>query len=120
EAKIQLASASEVLAAGVDLYDGRVFGVEIPVGKIRAEHQQYFAIHHGVIAGRESEQSRHAHVKGVVVLDEFFAPIGMHDGSRELAGNLHELRMGSGATRSTKDGDLFRSIQKFGKDVEFF
>src|SRR6266478_4363179 len=120
EAKVQLASASEVLAANVDLHDSRVFGIEIPVRKVRAEHQQDFAIHHGVIAGRESEQSCHAHIKGVVVLNEFFAAIGMHDGSLELAGNLHQLRMGSGATRAAEDGDLFRSIQKFGKEVEFF
>src|ERR1700739_333410 len=120
EAKVQLASASEVLSADVDLYDSRVFGVEIPVGKVRAEHQQDFAIHHGVIAGRKSEQSCHAHVKGVIVFNKFLAAQGMHNGSLELAGNLDQFRMGSGATCATEDGDLFRSIQNFGKDVEFF
>src|SRR5690349_21496741 len=48
EAKVQLASASEVLATNVDLNDGRVLGIKIPVRKVRAEHQQDFAIHHGV------------------------------------------------------------------------
>src|ERR1700756_1930463 len=57
EAKVQLASASEVLAANVDLYDSRVLGIKIPVRKVRAQHQQDLAIHHGEIAGRESEQS---------------------------------------------------------------
>src|SRR5258708_4335110 len=120
QAKVQLGSASEVLAANVDLYDSRVFGIEIPVRKVRAQHQQDFAIHHGVIAGRACEKSGHAHVKGVVVLDEFFAAKGMHDGSLEPAGNLHELRVGSAATRAAEDGDLFRSIQKSGKLVKFF
>src|SRR5580658_1442697 len=120
EAKVQLAAASQMLAAKVNLHDGRVLGKEIAVWKVCAEHQQDFAVHHGVIAGGESEQSCHAHVKGVVVLDEFFATIGMHDGRLEFAGNFHELRMGSSATRAAEDGDLFRSIQELGKDVEFF
>jgi hypothetical protein len=55
EAKVQLAPASQVLAADIDLYDGRVFGIEISVRKVRTDHQQHLAIHHGVIAGRESE-----------------------------------------------------------------
>src|SRR5579862_5270138 len=109
-----------MLAAKVDLHDGRVLGIKIPVRKIRAEHQQDFAIHHGVVAGREAEQPCHAHIKGVVVLDKFFAAKGMYDGSLQLASNLHQLRMGSGATRTAEDGDLFRSIQELGKDVEFF
>src|SRR6201984_436632 len=41
-------------------------------------------------------------------------------GAWSLPATSHHPRMGSGATRATKDGDLFRSIQKFGKDVEFF
>src|ERR1700740_2231180 len=104
-----------MLAAKVDLHDGRVLGVKIPVRKVRAKHEQDFTIHHGEIAGRESEQSCHAHVKGVVVLDEFFAAKGMHDGSLELSGKLYQLRMRSGTTRATEDGDFFRSIQEFGE-----
>src|SRR5580765_5605159 len=44
----------------------------------------------------------------------------MHDGSLELAGGLDQLCVGSSATRATENGDLFRSIQKFGKGVQFF
>src|SRR6266446_6388731 len=44
----------------------------------------------------------------------------MHNGSLELAGNLYQLCMGSGASRAAEDRDLFRSIQEFGKDIEFF
>src|SRR6266404_1646673 len=109
-----------MLTAKVNLHDGRVFGVEIPVRKVRAEHQQDFAIHHGVIAGRESEQSGHAHVKGVVVLDVLFATKCMHDGRLELAGNLDEFCMGSGTTRAAENGDLLRSVQKLSEGVEFF
>jgi len=44
----------------------------------------------------------------------------MHNGSLKLAGHLYQLRMAPGATRAAENGDLFRSIQKFGKDIEFF
>src|SRR5882672_4003616 len=97
-----------------------MLGIEIPVWKVRSEHQQDFAVHHGVVARGKSEQAGQTDVKWVVVFNEFFAAQGMHNGSLKLAGNLYQLCMGSGASRAAKDRDLFRSIQEFGKDIEFF
>src|SRR5882672_11935508 len=97
-----------------------MLGIEIPVWKVRSEHQQDFAVHHGMVARGKSEQAGQTDVKRVVVFNKFFAAQGMHNGSLELTGNLDQLCMGSGATRAAEDRDLFRSIQKFGKDVEFF
>src|SRR5258708_9538538 len=97
-----------------------MLGIEIPVWKVRSEHQQDFAVHHGMVARGKSEQAGQADVKWVVVFNEFFAAQGMHNGSLKLAGNLYQLCMGSGASRAAEDRDLFRSIQEFGKDIEFF
>src|SRR6266699_6486166 len=44
----------------------------------------------------------------------------MHNGSLKFAGNRDQLCVGSGATRSAEDGNLFRAIQKFGKNIKFF
>src|SRR6266481_10118432 len=74
----------------------------------------------GTVTGVQTCALPISHVKGVVVLDEFFAAKGVHDRSLELAGNLHQLPMGSGAARTAEDRDLFRSIQEIGKDIEFF
>ena len=81
EAEINIAAASQLFAAEINLDDRRVFGKELLVRKVRAEHQQHFAVHHGVIAGRKSEQPGHAHVERVVILDELFPAHRMHDGS---------------------------------------
>src|SRR5258708_23878344 len=120
ETNVQLAAASQVLTAKVNLDDSRVLGIEIPVWKVRSEHQQDFAVRHGVVAGGKPEQAGQADVIRVVVFNKFFAAQGMHNRSLELAGNLYQLCMGSGASRAAENGDLFRSIQKFGKDIEFF
>ena len=75
ETKVNLAAAADMFSAKVDLNDSGVLRKEWLIRKIRADHHQYFAIHHGEIAGGESEQAGHADVKGIVVLDEFLATI---------------------------------------------
>src|SRR6266436_8361246 len=44
----------------------------------------------------------------------------MHNGSLKFAGNLDQFCVGSRATRAAEDSDLFRAVQKFGKNIEFF
>jgi len=73
-----------------------------------------------VVARGKSEQAGQADVKRVVIFNKFFAAQGMHNGSLKFAGNLDQLCVGSCATRAAEDGDLFRAVQKFGKDIEFF
>src|SRR6266404_3640222 len=84
--KVELGPASQLFSAKVDLHDGRVFGKELLVWKVRADHQQDFAIHYGDVAGRESEKPGHADVEGIVILNKLLATQSMHDGSLQLAG----------------------------------
>ena len=94
------------------------FGKELLIREVRANHQQHFAVHHGVIAGRESEQTCHAHIERVVVLDELFSAHRVYDGSLQLAGELNQLVMSSGAARAAKDRYFLRPIQQVREYVE--
>ena len=118
KAEVNLAAASELFTAKIDLHDGGVFGKELLIRKVRANHQQHFAVHHCVIAGRESEQTCHAHIERVVVLDELFSAHRVYDGSLQLAGELDQLVVSSGTTRTTKDRYLLRPIQQIREDVD--
>ena len=60
--------AADVLAPDVDLDHGHVFGIERPVGKVGAEHQQRVAVLHRAVARCEPQQAGHPDVEGVVVL----------------------------------------------------
>ena len=83
-----------MLTAQVDLEDGGVLRIELPIGKVGAEHQQGIALLHGVVAGAESEQSSHADVEGIVVLDDLLAPEGMDDRRLNDVGQGEDLVMG--------------------------
>ena len=119
KAEVNLAATPDLFTAKINLHDGGFFGKELLVRKVRANHQQHIAVHHCVIAGRESEQSCHAHVEGVIVLDELFSAHRMYDGSLQLAGEHDQLVVRSGATRAAKDGYSPRPVQKVREDVDF-
>src|SRR5437588_2283913 len=80
EAEVQLGTASELFTAYIDLHNSGVLWEKLLIREVRANHQQRLAVHHCVIAGRKSEQTRHSHVERVVVLDELFPPHCMDDG----------------------------------------
>ena len=73
---VHLCAPPELLSAKINLDDGCVLGKELLVRKVRSNHQQKIAVHHRVIAGRESEETGHAHVERVIVLDELAAGEG--------------------------------------------
>jgi hypothetical protein len=83
KAVVDLGAPAELFPTEIDLDDGRVFGEKLVVGKVRSDHEQQVAVHHGVIAGRKSQQTGHSYVKGVVVLDELLPAHGMHDSPAE-------------------------------------
>ena len=95
------------------------FGIELLIGEVGANHQQHIAVHHGVIAGRESEQPCHAHIEGVVVLDELFPAHRMNDGSFQLVREFDQLLMSSGAAGAAEDGYFLRAIQQVRQHVDF-
>ena len=81
KAEVNLGAAAELFTAKIDLHDRCVLGKELLIREVRANHQQQIAVHHRVIAGRESEQTCHAHIERIVVLDELLPAHRMHDGS---------------------------------------
>ena len=93
---VDLRTSTKLFSAKVDLDDRRVFGEELLVGKVRSDHEQQVAVHHGMIAGRKSQQTGHSHVKRVVVLDKLLPAHGVHNWSIELAGKLDQLGMSAG------------------------
>jgi len=111
DSEIQVAAASQLLAADVDLHNARFLRIELLIREVRSEHQQRLAVHHGVVAGGETEQAGHAHIEGIVVLDELLAAHGVDDGSLEHAGQLNQLIMGARAAGSGQDGDFLRAVQ---------
>src|SRR3954447_20703542 len=77
--KVEPASSPKMLGPPIDLDDASLLRIELPVWKIRAQHQQCIAVQHSVIAGRESNQSCHADIIGIVVFHMFFAAEGVHN-----------------------------------------
>jgi hypothetical protein len=102
---------ADVLAAHVDLDHRDALREERPVGKVGAEHDQRVAVLHGPVTRAEPDQPGHAHVVGVVVLDELLAPEGVHD--RRLQGGRQgdELVVRSGAPGSGQDGHPAGGVQ---------
>jgi hypothetical protein len=64
----------------------------------------------GLVAGGESEQTRHSDVKRIVKLDEFLAAERVHDRC-STSRKLDSIRCGIRAPMAAKDGDLARLVE---------
>src|SRR5208283_5670385 len=117
KSEVNLAAPSDLFSAKIDLHDGGVFREELLIREVRANHQQNLAVQHGVIAGRESEQTCHTHIERVVVFDELFSPHRVDNRSLQLGGDLNQLVVCSGATCAPKDGYFLRPVQQVRQDV---
>jgi len=96
---------ADVLAADVDLDDLRVVGVERAIREIGPEHEQRVAVLHRAVPRGESEQPRHPHVEGIVVLDELLATHRVDDRRLERTGDGHEVVVRPLAPRAGEDRD---------------
>ena len=94
-------------------------GKNCGIRKIRAQHQQRVAVHHGVVAGGKAQQPGHADVVGIVVLDELLAAQRMHDRRLQLRSHCHQLIMRALAARAAQDGDLLRPVEQLGGLAQF-
>jgi len=101
ETELQARALSEGAGIMVDLCDLRLRRIEVPVGKIGAEHQQRVAVHHRVVAGRKADEARHSDVERVVPLDVLLAAQRVDDGRPERVGKRHDLVVGARASRAT-------------------
>src|SRR5712671_6983495 len=67
QAELDRRPAPEVLRPYVELGDAHAaFRIKLAVGEVGAEHEQRIAVAHGVVAGTEADQARHADVVRVV------------------------------------------------------
>jgi hypothetical protein len=90
---IYRAAPPDLLSADVHLRDTRrlALRVELPVGKIRSEHQQGVAVQHCIVARGEADQPGHADVVGVVPLDVLLAAHRVHHRRLEALAELEQL-----------------------------
>ena len=113
-------AAADRFCPDVDLGDVRGLRVELPIGKIGAQHQQGVAALHRVIAGGETDQPGHADIVGVLPLDIFLAAQGVDDRGFQRIGELQHLGMRTGATASAQQGHPLGVIQHGGEAAERF
>ncbi len=74
---------------------------------------------HRLVAGTVSEQARHSHVKGVVVLDPLFAAQRVPDWSCNLVSDREDLVVGTACSGSGEDRDLLGTVDCVCKLLEF-
>jgi hypothetical protein len=83
DGEVERAPASEVGRVGVDL-DRSGLGQEPVVGEVGTEEHHDVGLPHRVVAGPVTEETAHADVVGIVVLDPLLATEGVADGGEEL------------------------------------
>ena len=72
-----------------------------------------------MVAGAESEQSRHADVEGIVVLDDLLTTQSMDDGRLNRVGKGEDLVMGPGTAPPGQDGHPAGRIERIGRHIQF-
>src|SRR5579859_2586687 len=75
--------------------DARVLRIELPIRKIRPQHEEQVAGFHRPISGREADQTGHADVVGIVPFDMLLATQGMDDRRLQGFGELQQFVMGA-------------------------
>src|SRR6516162_4001801 len=111
---VHFGATPQLLAANINLHDFGVFWEKLLIREVRADHQQDVAVHHSVIAGRESQKTSHADVKRVVVLDKLLSAHGVHNRGVQLSGQGNQFSMRSGTAGTAKNSDFLRLIENFG------
>ena len=92
--------------------DGRGVGQELVVGEVGAQQDQHVGVVHALRGRAVAQQARHAHVEGVVVLDEVLAAQGVADRSLERVGQGDDLVVGALNARAGENRDLVRLVEE--------
>ena len=85
---------------------------ELVVGEIGSQQDQYVGIIHALGCGTVTQQTGHADVEGVVVLDEVLAAQGVTDRGLKLVGQGQDLVMGTLDAGTGENGNLLDVIEK--------
>ena len=105
---------AEVCGIRVDLTDHDLLGVrqELRVGEVGADEQQQVRVMDARVGGAVAEQTRHADVVRVVVLDPLLAPERVADGSLEQFGERDDLVVCALDAGAGEDGDGLRRVDR--------
>ncbi len=118
--EVDCRTAADVLRPDIDLRNARAaaFRIELPIREVRPEHQQDVAVEHRIVAGRETDQSGHTYVIGVVPFDVFLAAHGVHHRRLEAFAERQELRVRTCAARTAQNCHPAVTIQQLGQPLD--
>ncbi|MNC05686.1 hypothetical protein D3C75_531770 [compost metagenome] len=117
---IHFTVCSDTARVDVNLNDFRVSRIESAIRKLGAEQNQRVGIHHGVEAGRKTNQPGHTYVIRVVILNVLFTAQSMDNGRFKRGGKLHQLFMRTGTTAAAHQGNVVVVTQQLRQLFEFF
>ena len=100
--------------------DGKCVRQELIVGEVGAEHDEDICIIHALSCCAVTQQTCHAHIEGVVVLDEVLAAQGVADRGLQSVGKLDDLIMSAFHTGASKDCNLLCAIKNICELADVF
>ncbi|MGY3125686.1 hypothetical protein ACVWXQ_009623 [Bradyrhizobium sp. S3.14.4] len=95
----------------IDLHDLCLVRVELPPGKVGAQHQQRITIQQGMIPGLVAEHPGHSNVVGIVKLEEVLCARRMRDRRLQPVGDRENFLMGSFTARSAIHDNIFAAVE---------
>ena len=107
-------ATSELLRVVLHL-DGEGVGQELVVREVGAQQDEHVGIVHALGGSTIAEQTGHAHVERVVVLDEVLATQRVTDRGLELVRQGQDLVVGTLDTGTGEDGNLPGVVEELGQ-----
>ena len=104
-------ATTQLLSARIDLNRGGG-GQELVVGEVGTQQDQHVGVVHALSCCAVAQQARHAHVEGVVVLDEVLAAQRVADRGLECVGQGDDLVVGALDARAGENRDLVRLVEE--------
>ena len=107
-------AAAQLLRVRVHL-DGWGGRQELVVGEVSAQQDQHVSVVHALGGRAVAQQARHAHVEGVVILDEVLAAQRVTDRGLEGVSKGDDLVVSSLNTGTSEDRDLVGLVEQGGR-----
>ena len=111
DSEADVRAAAQLLRVRIHL-NGRGVRQELVVGEVGAQQDQHVGVVHALGGCAVAQQARHAHVEGVVVLDEVLAAQRVADRSLERVRQGDDLVMGALDARAGEDRDLVSLVEE--------
>ena len=100
--------------------DGEGVRQELIVGEVGAQHDEDICIIHALSCCAVTQQAGHAHIKGVVVLDEVLAAQGVANGGLQNIGKFDDLVMSTLHAGTSKDCNLLCAVENICELADVF